>query len=103
MATASESCFIKQLPDETVIFLKDTVNIRHCDHLQTLLLQAIECNKRLRIDMSELMDLDLSILQLLHATKKTADNQSLSFAIEPINEQSQSIIFSSHMLDELIN
>ncbi len=102
MTKKNESCFTQQQADETVIFLKDTVNIHHCEQLKTLLLQAIDFDKKLRIDMSDLKELDLSTLQLLCATKKVADDKKCPFIIAPVNEQSKSIIAASRMLDELI-
>jgi len=101
MPEGSESCYLMQEKDTTVVFLKETIDIRHSEELKTILLQALSFEKQLRIDLSGLNDLDLSTLQLLYATKKSADNKNILFVISPISESAKSIIEASHILDEL--
>lgn len=101
MSEENESCYLMQEKDTTVVFLKETIDIRHSEELKTILLQALSFDKQLRIDLSGLNELDLSTLQLLYAAKKSADNEDILFVISPISESAKAIIEASHLLDEL--
>lgn len=101
MSEENKSCYLIQEKDTTVVFLKETIDIRHSDELKTILLQALAFKLQLRIDLSNLNELDLSTLQLLYAAKKSADNEGISFTISPVSQAAKTIIKTSHVLDEL--
>lgn len=101
MSEVNKYCYLMQEKDATVLFLKEVINIRHSEELKITLLQALSFKKQLRIDLSDLNELDISTLQLLYAAKKSADNEDILFVISPVSESAKGIIRASHILDEL--
>ncbi len=93
---------INQQKSETIIILEDDVDIYHSEKLKALLLQAIDIGKSLRIDLSNLESFDLSVMQLLIATKKSAKENNLALIISPISEKAKQILTNSGLSYELI-
>ncbi len=100
MPEENKSCYLIQEKDTTVIFLKEKIDIRHSEELKKILLQALGFKQQLRIDLSDLNELDLSTIQLLYAAKKSAKNKDITFSISAISESAKTIIEASHILDE---
>lgn len=94
---------IDQQKTETVIIIQDELSIYHSEKLKELLLQAVNIGKALRIDLSNIEAFDLSVMQILIATKKSAKENSLAFIISPVSEKAKTILTNSGLSCELIS
>ena len=96
-----ESCLLTKKVDETTIILKGDVNIYQSKQLKSLLIQSIDCNQPIRVDLSDINELDLTTMQLLLAVKKAAQEKNLSFSCKPISDKAQTILDNCAMSVEL--
>ncbi|MCP5077605.1 MAG: STAS domain-containing protein, partial [Psychromonas sp.] len=83
---------IKQ-KDDSVIVLRDVINIYHGESLKDLLLTAIAYRQNIIINMADLHEIDLAIMQLLVSTKMTAVTHGLTLTLSPVSDQAK------HFLD----
>lgn len=102
MIDKQQPCVFLQQTEENVLLLQGDLDIYHAQNLQQQLLQAIECKAPLRVDMSKLNELDLTIIQLLFSAKITAQQQNSTFTIAPVSISAQDILVGYGMATDLL-
>ncbi len=93
---------IKQ-KDDSVIILRDVINIYHGESLKILLLAAIAHRQNIIVNMADLNEIDLTIMQLLISTKITAATHGLSLTLYPVSDQAKHFLDLSALSFELLN
>ena len=102
MVEKNNPCTLVKSPREVVVILTKKINIYHSKKLKGILLEALDSDLSIRIDMSDVTELDLTILQLLFAAKTSAKEKNLPFKIEPISPSTKSFFDFCAMTHDLL-
>ena len=103
MSQSDGNCQLTKTKDVSLIYLKSSVRIQQAATLKTILIEAINEKKAIRIDMSEIKEIDVTTIQLLYAAKNKAFTNNIDFNIFPISEQVKDELRASGALFELFN
>ena len=92
MADLDAPCQMSEESELSLVELKGEVNVLQAALLKELFLTAIDRKKTIRVDLSKLDELDLSIIQLLYAAKKMAIGNDIAFEISPLSDSARTLI-----------
>ncbi|WP_019026928.1 STAS domain-containing protein [Colwellia piezophila] len=103
MSKSDSPCHLKKCKDLSLITLTNSVIIQHATEFKTILIEAINEKKNIRIDMSALNKLDVTTIQLLFAAKNEALANNVGIDIFPISESVKEILRSSGVFHEMFS
>ena len=102
MSEEKKSCQITTSESSSVITLATKVKVAQAAEFKSILIAALQEKKPIRVDMSDLNELDVSIIQLLYAAKNKAKDNDIDFDIFPLSESVKDTLRSSGTLHEFI-
>jgi anti-anti-sigma factor len=76
----------------TVVTLRGELDIHAFHSLKDMLLSAIGRKKSIRIDMSDLKELDMIAIQLLYAANVACANEQISFTLDPVSDEVYNVL-----------
>ncbi|NQZ21868.1 MAG: STAS domain-containing protein [Colwellia sp.] len=103
MSQLDNACKLVDSNGVSILTLKGKVKITEATCLKELLIEAVNEGNPIRVDMSELEDIDITMIQLLFSARNKAATFDLEFNIFPISVQTKELLRTSGVLYELFN
>ena len=103
MSQLDTPCKLVNSKGVSILTLKGKVKIAEATYLKKLLIEAVNESNPIRVDMSDLEDIDITTIQLLFSARNKAATLDVEFNLFPISSKVKELLRSSGVLYELFN